>query len=69
MKNKVLKWDVIKAEIRQLTICYSKKKAKLDRAYENNLTNKYNKASVNFFENKSTGKLEILEEKGNRTNQ
>ena len=69
MENKALKWNVIKAEIRQLTICYSKKKAKLDRAYENNLTNKYNKASVNLFENKSTAKLEILEEKGNRTNQ
>ena len=41
--NESLKWELIKMEIRNATISYSKTQASLKREYENQLNSEYNR--------------------------
>ena len=56
-----LKWDVIKSELRQHTIDYSKTQARIRRMVENDLNAQYLKAAAQFEANNSTNNLEQLE--------
>ena len=46
LENKGLKWDLIKSEIRQRTITYTKTQTKLRNMHENELREKYEKLSA-----------------------
>ena len=56
-----LKWDVIKSELRQQTIDYSKTQAKIRRMVENDLNTQYLKAAEEFEADNSTNNMEQLE--------
>jgi hypothetical protein len=60
--NKGLKWDLLKSEIRQHTITYSKRKAKLKRDYENHLHKQFLEASNAFNLEANDINLQKLEE-------
>ena len=59
--NHGLQWVLIKSDIRQLTIDYSKTRAKIRREVEGDLQKQYIQASDNFVENSSEENLVIME--------
>ena len=61
LDNHGLKWDVIKTEIRRITIDYSKTQAKIRRMVENDLNDQYQEAAKVFEYNNSATNLEHLE--------